>query len=102
MKSTSGQERVQAVIDLKESDVLGKWGVQQTRQRLANKGILIARYDGVALTLKRTENFSRDELRTILHDHFDVEFVRRFVGKRKELIPRNPLDCLGPLSRDGL
>lgn len=30
-----------------------------------------------------------------MHDHFDAEFERRFVGS-KDAIERVPLDCLGP------
>ncbi|KAI1794272.1 hypothetical protein LXA43DRAFT_883738, partial [Ganoderma leucocontextum] len=39
----------------------------------------------------------RDELRAILHDHFDHEFDRRFPGRSRDLIPRVPLDCIGPM-----
>ena len=38
-----------------------------------------------------------DELRAILHDHFDEEFDRRFPGKYRQAIPRVPLDCIGPM-----
>lgn len=38
-----------------------------------------------------------DELRTVLHDHFDLEFDRRFPGKMRDAIPRVPLDCIGPM-----
>lgn len=34
-------KRVQAILDLKQSDVQGHWGVRQVRQRLANKDILV-------------------------------------------------------------
>ena len=37
-------QRLQAVLDLKQSDVQGRWGVAQVRQRLANKGVSITRY----------------------------------------------------------
>ena len=37
-------ERLQAVLDLKQSDIQGRWGVAQVRQRLANKGVSITRY----------------------------------------------------------
>jgi hypothetical protein len=37
----------------------------------------------------------RDETRQHLHDHFDEEFDKRFVGS-KDAINRVPLDCLGP------
>ena len=36
-------KRLQAIVDLKKSDVQGRWGVAQVRQRLANAGIPIAR-----------------------------------------------------------
>lgn len=36
-------EKVQAVVDFKESDVLGKWGVTAVKQRLANEGVLMSR-----------------------------------------------------------
>ncbi|KAG1830987.1 hypothetical protein DFJ58DRAFT_614069, partial [Suillus subalutaceus] len=36
-----------------------------------------------------------DEVRQILHDHFDAEFDARFVGS-KDAIDRVPLDCIGP------
>ena len=39
----STSERLQAVLDLKESDIQGRWGVAQVRQRLANKGVPITR-----------------------------------------------------------
>ncbi|OAX31333.1 hypothetical protein K503DRAFT_787898, partial [Rhizopogon vinicolor AM-OR11-026] len=54
-------------------------GVVQVRQRLANAGTLV----------------KRDEVRQILHDHFNAEFDARFVGS-KDAIDRVPLDCLGP------
>ena len=37
-------DRLQAVLDLKQNDVQGRWGVAQVRQRLANKGVSITRY----------------------------------------------------------
>ncbi|KAI1785490.1 hypothetical protein LXA43DRAFT_1100273 [Ganoderma leucocontextum] len=74
-------KRLQVILDLKESDVQGRWGVQQVRQRLANKGISV----------------TRDELRAVLHDHFEHEFDRRFPGKDRAAIPRVPLDCIGPM-----
>ncbi|KAL0945345.1 hypothetical protein HGRIS_000843 [Hohenbuehelia grisea] len=79
-KNTSlRHDRAQATIDLKTNDLAGKWGVEQARQRLANKGVLIA----------------RDELREHLHDHFDEEFDKRFIGSRGA-IDCIPLNCLGP------
>ncbi|KAH7929145.1 hypothetical protein BV22DRAFT_1029764 [Leucogyrophana mollusca] len=76
--NSSPQERMQAVIDIKKDDLSGKWGVAQVRQRLANQGKLL----------------KRDDVRQILHDHYDVEFDKRFVGS-KDAIDRVPLDCLG-------
>lgn len=38
---------------------------------------------------------TRDETRTILHDHFDEEFDKRFVGSH-DALDRVPLNCLGP------
>lgn len=40
----SSTERLQAILDLKQDDIQGRWGVAQVRQRLANKGISITRY----------------------------------------------------------
>ncbi|KAF4586441.1 Transposase [Pleurotus pulmonarius] len=77
--SSKPQELAQAVIDIKDSDLTGRWGVAQVRQRLANNGILIR----------------RDECRSVLHDHFDDEFDQRFVGCKGKII-RTPLNCLGP------
>ncbi|KAJ7264827.1 hypothetical protein C8J57DRAFT_1512195 [Mycena rebaudengoi] len=57
-------ETRQLVIDLKESDIAGGWGVNQVKGRLANAGVLIP----------------RDSLRQILHNEFDEEFENRFVG----------------------
>lgn len=37
-------DTIQKVLDLKSSDVQGRWGVAQVRQRLANEGTLIPRY----------------------------------------------------------
>lgn len=36
-------QRRQVILDLKESDVQGCWGVRQVRQRLANKDIAVTR-----------------------------------------------------------
>ena len=36
-------KRRQSILDLKESDVQGRWGVRQVRQRLANKDIYVTR-----------------------------------------------------------
>ncbi|KAF8497710.1 hypothetical protein JB92DRAFT_2986656 [Gautieria morchelliformis] len=76
------EEKVQAVLNMKEHDVAGLWGVEQTRGRLANE--------------------DTDECRQILHDHFDPEF-ERFPGAQKE-ITRAPLRTFGPwhkLNHDG-
>ncbi|KAJ7499865.1 hypothetical protein FB451DRAFT_46833 [Mycena latifolia] len=74
------EETRQTVIDLKQSDVAGGWGVTQTKGRLANVGVLIP----------------RDSLREILHNEFDEEFESRFVGKKKPQKHRTPLKALGP------
>lgn len=36
-------KRVQDILDLKESDIQGRWGVRQVRQRLANQDISVTR-----------------------------------------------------------
>ena len=36
-------KRLQVILDLKQSDIKGRWGVAQVRQRLANLGISITR-----------------------------------------------------------
>jgi hypothetical protein len=44
-KNTSTpEERAQALLDIKVDDIVGKWGVPQVRQRLANRGVLVSRY----------------------------------------------------------
>ena len=43
-KQGNASERLQAVLDLKQSDIQGRWGVAQVQQRLANKGVLISQY----------------------------------------------------------
>ncbi|KAJ7917910.1 hypothetical protein B0H13DRAFT_1869943 [Mycena leptocephala] len=70
----------QSVVDIKQNDVAGGWGVTQVKGRLANKGVLIP----------------RDNLRQILHDEYDDEFNNRFVGKKKNIKHRTPLKALGP------
>ncbi|KAJ7652422.1 hypothetical protein DFH06DRAFT_1331056 [Mycena polygramma] len=77
-------ETRQAVIDLKQADVAGGWGVTQVKGRLANAGILIP----------------RDDLRQILHDEFGDEFENRFVGKKKNLKHRIPLKAYGPYHQE--
>jgi hypothetical protein len=43
-KNTSTpEERAQALLDIKANDIVGKWGVPQVRQRLANCGVLMSR-----------------------------------------------------------
>ncbi|KAJ7909608.1 hypothetical protein B0H13DRAFT_2233040 [Mycena leptocephala] len=74
------EETRQAVMDLKQNDVVGGWGVTQARGRLANAGVLLA----------------RDSLREILHNEFDEEFETRFVGKKQTRKHRTPLNALGP------
>ncbi|KAJ7178030.1 hypothetical protein C8R46DRAFT_1212752 [Mycena filopes] len=79
-QTRSKVETAQLVIDMKERDVTGGWGVTQTKGRLANEGVLIP----------------RDELRTILHDHFDEEFDNRVVGRKRKEQHRTPLAAFGP------
>lgn len=47
------------------------------------------------ITILSTFPNPRDEIRQVLHDHFDDEFDSRFVGS-KNAIDRVPLNCLGP------
>ncbi|RDX40327.1 hypothetical protein OH76DRAFT_1490373 [Lentinus brumalis] len=70
----------QAVIDIKSDDVLGRWGIGQVRQRLANANHFI----------------SRNALREILLNQFGPEFNRRQPGFKQPDIARRPLSCLGP------
>ncbi|KAJ7812339.1 hypothetical protein B0H13DRAFT_1926161 [Mycena leptocephala] len=81
-KKMRGQtETAQPVMDLKEGDPAGGWGVTQVKGRLANEGSLIP----------------RDDIRTILHDHFDEEFDQRVVGKKRCVEQhRTPLEAFGP------
>ncbi|KAJ7619918.1 hypothetical protein DFH06DRAFT_1010814 [Mycena polygramma] len=74
----------QMVVDIKQSDVAGGWGVTQVKGRLANAGILIP----------------RDKLREVLHDEFPDEFEGRFVGKKKRNKHRTPLKALGPYHQE--
>ncbi|KAJ7100453.1 hypothetical protein C8R44DRAFT_859356 [Mycena epipterygia] len=81
----SGRKRTEvetrlAVMDLKQSNVAGGWGVTQVKGRLANAGVLIP----------------RDSLREILHNEFDEEFENHFVGKKKKVKHRTPLKAFGP------
>ncbi|KDR77948.1 hypothetical protein GALMADRAFT_94442 [Galerina marginata CBS 339.88] len=76
----SEPQRIQAVLDLKEDDLQGKWGVTAVKQRLANNGVWL----------------TRNNLRTILHDEFDHEFEGRFVGKQRSKSHRIALFALGP------
>ena len=46
---TTSEERAQAVLDIKEHDLTGGWGVAQVRQRLANQGILIKQSEIIVL-----------------------------------------------------
>lgn len=36
-------EKVQAVVDLKQEDIQGRWGVDSVKQRLANNYVFLAR-----------------------------------------------------------
>ncbi|KAJ6624981.1 hypothetical protein B0H10DRAFT_1783673, partial [Mycena sp. CBHHK59/15] len=78
-------ETRQFVMDLKQGDPAGGWGVNQVKGRLANEGILIP---------------SRDSLRQILHDEFGEEFDDRFVGKKKARKHRTPLMAWGPYHQE--
>ncbi|KAJ6550355.1 hypothetical protein B0H10DRAFT_2202353 [Mycena sp. CBHHK59/15] len=84
-KSRSETETAQLVLDLKEGDVAGGWGVTQVKGRLANQGVLIP-----SLTQRR------DELRAHLHDHLDHEFDARVVGRKRAEQHQTPLDAFGP------
>ncbi|KAJ7362802.1 hypothetical protein DFH08DRAFT_799823 [Mycena albidolilacea] len=75
-------EMRQGVIDLKQNDVAGGWGVDQVRGRLANTDARLL--------------IPRDSLRQILHNEFGDEFDNRFVGKKKALKHRVPLWAMGP------
>ena len=44
---TTSEEHAQAVLDIKEHDLTGQWGVAQVHQRLANQGILIKRSENI-------------------------------------------------------
>ncbi|KAJ7160845.1 hypothetical protein C8R46DRAFT_1223186 [Mycena filopes] len=79
-QTQSTVETAQLVIDMKERDVTGGWGVTQTKGCLANEGVLIP----------------WDELRTILHDHFDEEFDNQVVGRKRKEQHRTPLAAFGP------
>ncbi|KAJ6448579.1 hypothetical protein C8R45DRAFT_1046009 [Mycena sanguinolenta] len=56
-----GFQQRQMVVDIKQNNVAGGWGVTQVKGRLVNKGVLIP----------------RDALRQILHNEFDEEFNNR-------------------------
>lgn len=94
---TSYQQREQAVLDLKAKDPLGKWGVNQTRGRLAMAGVLMTRcvWFSFAGDVDLTNKTIRDEMRQVLHDHFAVEFQSRLPGHRNNLA-RHPLQAVGP------
>ncbi|KAJ7661984.1 hypothetical protein DFH06DRAFT_987877 [Mycena polygramma] len=79
-KTRTRNETAQLVIDLKEGDVAGGWGVTQVKGRLANQGVLVP----------------RDDLREILHDHYDEEFDNRLVGRKRKEQHRTPLQAFGP------
>ncbi|KAG8982316.1 hypothetical protein FRB90_006878 [Tulasnella sp. 427] len=79
-------DEAQLLITLKADDPAGLWGIAAVKQRLANQGTMV----------------SRDRVREILHDHFDDEFARRFVGFARNGIVRVPLDALGPFHKINL
>ncbi|KAJ7752843.1 hypothetical protein DFH07DRAFT_774354 [Mycena maculata] len=58
----------QIVVDIKQNDVAGGWGVTQTKGRMAAGDVLIPRM------------VPRDQLHQILHDEFPDEFDNRTAG----------------------
>ena len=91
-------KRLQAILYLKASDVQGRWGVRQVRQQLANQDVSVTRYvPQVDTEVTPCLLLASDELRAVLHDHFDCEFDRRLLGRFRADIPRFPLDCIGPM-----
>ncbi|KAJ7456355.1 hypothetical protein B0H11DRAFT_1739290, partial [Mycena galericulata] len=93
----------QSVVDLKQNDVAGGWGVTQVKGRLANKGLLIPRCEQLGISVNySTERIPlySDTLRQILHDEFPDEFDNRFVGKKKPNKHRIPLKALGPFHQE--
>ncbi|KAJ6448259.1 hypothetical protein C8R45DRAFT_1046629 [Mycena sanguinolenta] len=81
-----GFQQLQMVVDIKQNNVAGGWGVTQVKGWLVNKGVLIP----------------RDALRQILHNEFDEEFNNRLVGKKKNLKHRTPPESTWSLSEQGL
>lgn len=55
--TSTPHERAQAVIDVKSSDLAGKWGVAQVRQRLANQGVRISRYTVILVPILNLHTF---------------------------------------------
>ncbi|KAJ7231474.1 hypothetical protein B0H12DRAFT_1328276 [Mycena haematopus] len=84
-KTLHPTEVSQQVLDIKQNDTLGLWGVSQVKGRLANDNIFIP----------------RDAIRNALHDNHDDEFDDRFVGKKKNK-HRTPLYALGPWHQEHL
>ncbi|KAK7015628.1 hypothetical protein R3P38DRAFT_2543252 [Favolaschia claudopus] len=80
----------QHVVDIKENDFLGLWGVDQVRGRLAIEGIFVTRSFPPLIPLHSRAT------RTALHDNFDDEFDQRFVGNKKSKKHRTHLFALGP------
>lgn len=82
---------------MKERDVAGGWGVTQVKGRLANEGVLVPRCVlCLSPSLLSYQIPFRDQLREILHDHFDEEFDGRVVGRKRVEQHRTPLQALGP------
>ncbi|KAJ7136217.1 hypothetical protein C8R46DRAFT_614344 [Mycena filopes] len=79
-KSLHPTEIAQHVIDIKQNDALGLWGVNQVKGRLAMEDVLVP----------------RDAVREALHANYDLEFDNRFVGKKKRQKHRTPLNAFGP------
>ncbi|KAJ7893121.1 hypothetical protein B0H14DRAFT_3675782 [Mycena olivaceomarginata] len=71
---------IQSALPVLEHDPAGGWGVDQTKGRLANKGIFVA----------------RDDLCEILHDHFLEEFDSRVAGRKRAEQHHTPLEAFGP------
>ncbi|KAJ7768100.1 hypothetical protein DFH07DRAFT_736496, partial [Mycena maculata] len=93
----------QIVVDSKQNDVAGGWGVTQTKGRMATGDVLIPRCEGLihfSSDNSAERMVPRDQLRQILHDEFADEFDNRFVGKKPHTKHRTPLKALGPYHQE--
>ena len=61
--TTTSADRAQALLDIKTHDRVGKWGVSQVRQRLANEGILVSRLVLIAINRENIDWFSSTQWR---------------------------------------